>query len=92
MRSTLPEFGFLRIEQIIGDSEKEPPVPAIIPVGRTTWWAGVRSGRYPQPVRSLGPRITVWRVEEIRTLVEQGATERESSSDEHSEDRVTARQ
>lgn len=67
----LPETGFLRLPQIIGDADATPPVPAIIPVSKSTWWAGVKSGRYPQPVRSLGLRITAWRVEDIRALIEQ---------------------
>ena len=67
-RSTLPETGFLRLPQIVGDSKAQPPVPALIPVSRSTWWAGVKSGRYPRPVK-LGPRITAWRVEDIRRLI-----------------------
>jgi len=67
----LPETGFLRVTQIIGDADATPPVPAIIPVSKSTWWAGVKSGRYPQPTRSLGLRITAWRVEDIRALIEQ---------------------
>lgn len=62
--------GFLRLHQIIGDPKAEPPVPPIIPVSKSTWWAGVKSGRYPQPVRTLGKRITAWRIEDIRTLIE----------------------
>ena len=69
----LPETGLLRIRQIVGDPKATPPIPAIISVSRSTWWAGVRSGRYPQPVRNLGPRITAWRIEDIRKLVNQGA-------------------
>ncbi len=38
-----------------------------IPVSKSTWWAGVRSGRYPAPVK-LGPRITAWRKEDIDAL------------------------
>jgi len=68
-RSTLPETGFLRLPQIVGDSKAYPPVPALIPVSKSTWWAGVKSGRYPQPVK-LGPRITAWRVEDIRRLIQ----------------------
>lgn len=67
----LPETGFLRVTQIIGDADATPPVPAIIPVSKSTWWAGVKSGRYPQPVRSLGLRITAWRIEDIRVLIQQ---------------------
>ncbi|MGH8586210.1 MAG: helix-turn-helix transcriptional regulator, partial [Gammaproteobacteria bacterium] len=50
----------------------KPPTPAVIPVGKSTWWAGVRSGRYPTPVK-LAPRITAWRVEDIRALIERTA-------------------
>lgn len=70
---TLPETGFLRLPQIIGDANANPPVPAIIPVSKSTWWAGVKTGRYPKPVKTLGLRITAWRVEDIRALIEQAA-------------------
>jgi len=66
-----PEAGYMRLRQIIGDPHAIPPIPAIIPVSKSTWWAGVRSGRYPQAVKTLGARITVWRVEDIRKLLEQ---------------------
>ncbi len=67
----IPEKGFLRLPQIIGNRKATPPIPAIIPVSKSTWWQGVKDGRYPQPVRTLGQRITVWRVEDIRKLIEQ---------------------
>lgn len=65
---TLPETGYLRIRQIIGDPKSEPPLPPIVPVSKSTWWDGVKSGRFPAPVK-LGPRITAWRVEDIRELL-----------------------
>lgn len=65
----LPETGFLRLHQIIGNPKAKPPIPAIIPVSKSTWWEGVKTGRYPQPVRSLGRRITAWRVEDIHALI-----------------------
>ena len=68
----LPETGFLRLSQIIGDKTADPPIPAVIPIGRSTWWEGVKSGKYPQPVK-LGPKTTAWRVEDIRALVERNA-------------------
>ncbi|MFZ1546806.1 MAG: AlpA family phage regulatory protein [Candidatus Nitrotoga sp.] len=55
----LPLEGYVRLPQIL----------AVIPVSKSTWWAGVASGLYPQPVRTLGRRITAWRVEDIRTLI-----------------------
>jgi prophage regulatory protein len=106
----LPETGFLRLPDIIGEEEvtqeqaeanreynkrKEqeaivagrvdkngsavfarrpttprPATPALIPVKRTSWWAGVKAGRFPAPVK-LGPRVTCWRVSDIRSLIEQ---------------------
>ena len=60
----LPETGFVRLSSILA-----PAGP--IPVSKSTWWAGVRSGRFPKPVK-LGRRITVWRVEDIRALIERG--------------------
>ena len=63
----LPETGFLRIKDIIA-----PYGP--IPVSRSTWWAGVKSKRYPQPVKSLGDRITAWRVEDIRAWIDKQKT------------------
>jgi prophage regulatory protein len=67
----IPERGFLRLPQIIGNPKSVPPVPPIIPVSKSTWWQGVKDGPYPQPVRSLGQRITVWRAEDILALIER---------------------
>jgi prophage regulatory protein len=65
----LPEEGYLRLPQIIGNPKATPPIPAIIPVSRSTWLNGVRKGRFPKPVKTLGSRITVWRVSDIRDLL-----------------------
>ena len=64
----LPEIGFLRLSQIIGNPRAVPPIPAIIPIKKSCWWAGVKSGRFPKPVK-LGQRITAWKVEDIRALI-----------------------
>ncbi|TAN01978.1 MAG: AlpA family phage regulatory protein [Rhodanobacteraceae bacterium] len=69
---TLPETGYLRLPQIIGNPKAEPPIPALYPVSKSTWWAGVRTGRFPKPVK-LGERITAWRVEDVRALIEGAA-------------------
>ncbi len=66
----LPETGFLRLSQIIGDPKATPPIPPIIPIKKSSWWAGCKTGRYPAPVK-LSPRVTVWRIEDIRTLIEK---------------------
>jgi len=67
MMQNLPVEGFLRLNQIIGSRT----TPAIIPVSKSSWWAGVKEGRFPQPVK-LGKRTTVWRVSDIRLLIEKG--------------------
>ncbi len=64
----LPEIGFVRIETIL----------KIIPVGKTTWWNGVKSGRFPKPIK-IGARVTAWRVEDIHLLIEQMGGQQESS-------------
>ena len=62
----LPETGFLRLSQIIGNPDKG--IPPIIPVKKSTWWQGVKDGRFPQPVK-LSARVTAWKVEDIRALI-----------------------
>jgi prophage regulatory protein len=63
-QTELPITGFVRLASILAPSGP-------IPVCKSTWWAGVKSGRYPKSVK-LGPRITAWRVEDIRALIETG--------------------
>lgn len=67
----LPETGYLRLSQIIGNPNATPPVPPLIPISRSSWWAGCKSGRFPPPVK-LGPKTTAWRISEIRALIEEG--------------------
>lgn len=58
--AALPEKGFVRLPQIL----------AVIPIGKSSWWAGVREGRYPAPCRpSPFGRVTVWRAEDINRLL-----------------------
>lgn len=40
----------------------------LVPVGRSSWWAGVKTGRYPQPVK-LGPSTTVWRAADVLDFI-----------------------
>ena len=56
--STQPKR-LLRINQVL----------ALVPVGRSSWWEGCRTGRYPKPIK-LGPRTTVWRAEDIAVFIE----------------------
>jgi prophage regulatory protein len=61
----LPATGFVRLPTILA-----PHGP--IPVSKSSWWQGIKDGRYPKPVK-LGPRITAWRVEDIRSLISEAA-------------------
>jgi predicted DNA-binding transcriptional regulator AlpA len=70
----LPQAGYVRLAQILGKPTAVPPIPAVIPVSKSTWWAGVRTGRFPKPVK-LGPRITAWRVQDILALIERTESE-----------------
>jgi prophage regulatory protein len=56
VRGSLPEIGYVRQSQLI---------PEIFPFSAATLWRKVRAGTFPRPVK-LGPRITAWRVEDIR--------------------------
>lgn len=56
----LPVDGFVRLPKIL----------EVIPVSRSTWYAGVKSGRFPAAIK-LGPKTTVWRVEDIREVMMQ---------------------
>lgn len=55
-----PSTGFLRLPQVL----------ALIPVSKSAWWAGCKSGKYPAPVK-LGPRTTAWKAEEIAALIQR---------------------
>ena len=74
MANYLPETGYLRLRQIIGNPKADPPVPPLIPVSRSTWWVGVKNGRFPKAVK-LGPNTTVWRVEDILELINEDRQE-----------------
>jgi prophage regulatory protein len=68
--NTFQSTGFLRLPQIVGNPKAEPPILALIPVSKSTWWAGVKSGKYPKPVK-LGTRTTAWKVEDIMALIDR---------------------
>jgi prophage regulatory protein len=57
---TIPETGFVRLREVL----------TVIPVGKTCWWEGVKSGRFPKPVK-LSIRCTAWRAEDIHKLIQE---------------------
>ena len=64
----LPETGLLRLNQIL----------RFIPISRSAWWAGVKNGRYPKSYK-LSERTTVWKVEDIRALINGAANHDEGA-------------
>lgn len=60
MKNTPTEITFLRLPQVL----------TIFPVSRSSWWAGVKSGRYPAPVK-ISERVTAWRYVDIVELCEE---------------------
>ena len=64
----LPPTGFVRL----------PAVLAVFPVSKSTWWAGVKSGKFPPPVK-LSERCTAWRVADIRQLLSDASASPKSS-------------
>lgn len=68
-QNPIPSTGFLRLPQVL----------ALIPVGRSSWWRGCKTGRYPKPVK-LGPRTTVWRAEEIKAFIESADNARQGEA------------
>ena len=59
-----PAERFLRLAQVL----------TIVPVGKSTWWAGVKSGRFPKPIK-IGARTTCWRLSDIDALVREYSEE-----------------
>ena len=49
-----------------------PEVLQRIPVSRSTWYQGIKTGLYPKGIR-LGARIVAWREADIKKLSESGA-------------------
>jgi predicted DNA-binding transcriptional regulator AlpA len=62
-----PSEGLVRLRAIIA-----PHGP--IPVSKSSWWANVKSGRFPKPTYVLGPRTPCWRAQDIIALINRDYT------------------
>jgi predicted DNA-binding transcriptional regulator AlpA len=58
----LPATGFLRQRQVL----------VFVPISKSTLWRRIKARTFPSPVK-LSPRVTVWRVEDIRNWIAQQA-------------------
>lgn len=61
---------FLRVSEIANN--RRIGSPGIIPVSAATWWAWVKAGRAPQPIR-LSAGVTVWRAADVLAFAEKMA-------------------
>ena len=66
----LKTIHLLRIKDIVGDPKATPPIRGLLPIGKSTWWQGIKEGRFPKG-RKLSRRITVWRSDVINKIIEQ---------------------
>ncbi len=73
----LPQIGYVRIWQILGNPKATPPISPLIPVSKSTWWLWVKNGRVSKPVK-FGRKIAAWPVEEIRALIDNTASHNNS--------------
>ena len=71
MNNALPETGFIKLNQIIGNPDKG--IAPIFPVCRSSWYEGIKAGKYPKSVNLGGGRSVAWKVEDIRALIESQA-------------------
>mgnify|MGYP000865219025 FL=1 len=60
----------LRISQIVGNPNADPPIPPLIPVAKSTWWLWVKAGKAPAPIK-LSDRVTVWRASDVDAFMEK---------------------
>ena len=58
MKQDFPYVGFMRLPQVL----------EVIPVSKSSWWGGIRSGKYPKQIK-LGEKTSVWRAEDIKALL-----------------------
>ena len=63
----MPDEGFVRLPQVLH----------VLGIGKTTFWNGIKTGRYPAPVK-LGPRTSAWRVQDIRVLIAQLSSQQDN--------------
>ena len=54
-----PDDGFLRLQEVL----------ELIPVSRTSWYAGIQKGIFPRPVPLMGSRAKGYRIKDIKNLL-----------------------
>lgn len=54
------QTGYLRLPQVL----------QLIPVSKSTWFRGIKAGRYPAPIK-IGIRASGWRAADIRRCLDE---------------------
>ena len=62
---------YYRINDLI---PKDRSKARILPFSRSTFWLGIKEGRYPKPTK-FGPRVSAWKGSEIKELLNSGTEE-----------------
>jgi hypothetical protein len=69
-KNALPVEGYSRLPSILGNPKAKPhPIPPLVPVSHSTWYAGITAGKFPRPVY-IG-RSALWKNSDLIKLLAQ---------------------
>ena len=61
----IPDDAIVRVKQLLGAPSAVPPVPALVPVARSTLYAWMTAGTFPRPTFRSGS-VMGWRMADVR--------------------------
>lgn len=67
--SSLEEKALLRLPRVLN----------LVGVSRSSWWEGVKNGRFPAAIK-VSPRVTAWRASDIAELLDRLAGKAETTN------------
>jgi predicted DNA-binding transcriptional regulator AlpA len=68
---------YLRVSDITRN--RRTGKPGLLPVTASTWWAWVKSGKAPSPIK-LSPGCTVWREADVLKFAESLAPQQQAAA------------
>ena len=57
----------IKLHEVIGDVRKG--ITGMIPMSRASWYAGIKKGLFPAPVKLRNSRSSYWRDSDIKELI-----------------------
>lgn len=66
---TLPGSAYIRERDLVAH-QRRPGVVGLLPFSASTLWRKISTGEFPKP-QKLGPRISAWKVADIRAWMAQ---------------------